>query len=76
MKTTGDIIGKAYSPEEFQKDASKLINIISGELEVSLSDEAPKTIEWCSPERQLEFWREDFTSSDPVDFPELIKRVM
>lgn len=76
MKATEDLIRKAYLPEEFQEDASKLINMISGELKTSLTEEMPKTIEWCSPEGQLDFWREEFASSGPVDFQGLMKKVM
>ena len=76
MKAAEDLIRKAYSAEAFEKDASKLINMISGELKASLTEEVPKTIAWCPPEGQLDFWREDFTSSAPADFPELMKTVM
>ena len=76
MKAAEDLIRKAYSPEEFQKDASKLMDMISGDLRASLTGEMKKTIEWCLPQGQLDFWQEDFTSSEQVDFPELMKKVM
>lgn len=76
MKTTENLINKAYSPEEFQKDAPKLMSMISGELKASLTREIPETIERHSPEEQLRFWQEDFLSSAPIDFQNLMKKVM
>lgn len=76
MKEAGNLISRAYSPEEFQKDASKLMNIISGELEASLTQEVPKTIKRYSPEEQLDFWQEDFSSTAQEEFPDLMKKVM
>lgn len=76
MKTTENLISRAYSPEEFQKDAPKLMSMISGELEASLTQEIPETIEWHSPEEQLRFWQEDFSSSAPADLQTLMETVM
>ncbi len=76
MKTTENLISKAYSPEEFQKDAPKVMAMISRELEASLKKEAPETIKRYSPEEQLRFWQEDFSSSGPVDLEGLMEKVM
>lgn len=76
MKTTENLISKAYSPEEFQKDAPKVMAMISRELEASLTKEAPETIKRYSPEEQLRFWQEDFSSSGPVDLEGLMEKVM
>lgn len=76
MKTTENLISKAYSPEEFQKDAPKVMAMISRELEASLTKEAPETIKRYSPEEQLRFWQEDFSSSGPVDLEGLMEKVL
>ncbi len=76
VKTTENLIHKAYSPEEFQKDAPKLMGMISRELEASLTRETPKTIDWYSPEEQLRFWQEDFSSSSPAGLEDLMENVM
>ena len=71
-----NLISRAYSPEEFQKDVPKLMDMISRELESSLTQEVPKTIERYSPEEQLHFWQDDFSSSTPAELPELMEKVM
>lgn len=76
MKTAENLIKKAYSPEEFQKDAPKLMNMISEELGESLTQEIPETIERYSPEDQLRFWQEDFSASAPTDLCALMEKVM
>lgn len=76
MKTAENLISKAYSPDEFEKEAPKLIDMISRELKTSLSQTIPETIDRYSPEEQLRFWQEDFSSSDPVDLPSLMEKVM
>lgn len=76
MKTAENLISKAYAPEEFQKDAPKLMDIIAKGLEMSLTKEAPETIKRHSPEEQLRFWQEDFSSSARADLPALMEKVM
>ncbi len=76
MKTTESLISKAYSPKEFQKDAPKLMDMIAEELEMSLTQKIPETIQRHSPEDQLRFWQEDFSSSTPTDLLALMKKVM
>ncbi len=76
MKITENLIDRAYSPEEFRKDAPKLMSMISRELEASLTREIPETIERYSPEEQLRFWQEDFSSSAPADLRSLMEKVM
>lgn len=76
METAENLISKAYSPEEFQKDAPKLMAMITKELERSLTRELPETIKRHSPEEQLRFWQEDFSSPARADFPALMEKVM
>nr|WP_217937197.1 aminotransferase class I/II-fold pyridoxal phosphate-dependent enzyme [Enterocloster clostridioformis] len=76
MNATENLLNSAYSPEEFQKDAQKLVNMISKELEVSLTKEVPETIERYSPEEQLAFWQEDFSSSTPEELSALMEKAM
>lgn len=76
MKEAENLIIKAYSAEELKKDAPKLLHMISGELESSLIEKEPKTIAWSSPEDQLRFWQNDFSSSTPEDLPALMEKVM
>ncbi|PWJ50829.1 pyridoxal phosphate-dependent decarboxylase family protein [Faecalicatena contorta] len=75
MKTTDNILGKAYSADKFRKDAQQVTDIIAEHLQASQSKQSGKTIEWASPEEQLRFWQEDFVSSDSVDLPGLCKNV-
>lgn len=76
MKTAENLISRAYSPEEFQKEAPVIMDMISEELKESLSREMPETIKRCPPKEQLRFWQEDFSSSDPVTLESLMKEVM
>lgn len=76
MKTTENLISKAYSPEEFQKDVPKLMGMITKELESSLTREVPETIKRLSPEEQLRLWQEDFSSPVRADLPALMEKVM
>lgn len=76
MKTTENLISKAYSPEEFQKDAPKLMGMITKELESSLTREVPETIKRLLPEEQLRLWQEDFSSPVRADLPALMEKVM
>lgn len=76
MKTTENLINKAYLAEEFKKDAPKLMDMIAEELNSSLTSDVPKTIHRWSPEEQLQFWQEDFSSTEPMDLQALMKKVM
>lgn len=76
MKTTENLMNKAYSQEEFKKDAPKLIDMISKELAASLTKEMPETIKRYSPEEQLRFWQEDFSSAALVELSVLMEKVM
>lgn len=75
MKTTKNIISEAYSADEFRKDAQQVVDIIAEHLKVSQSKEPHKTIEWASPEEQLQFWQEDFTSSEAFELQALLENV-
>ena len=76
MKTTDNLLSRAYAPETFQEEAPKLMEMISEELKNSLTREVPQTIDRISPEEQLAFWQEEFSSADPADLSGLMKKVM
>lgn len=76
MKATDNLLSRAYAPETFQEEAPKLMEMISEELKNSLTREVPQTIDRISPEEQLEFWQEEFSSADPADLSGLMKKVM
>lgn len=76
MRAAENIISRAYSAEEFRKDAPKIVDMIAGELEDSLTRKTPETIDRCTPEEQLCFWQEDFGSADPAELRELMRKVM
>lgn len=75
MKMNENILGKAYCADEFRKDAQQVTEIIAEHLKVSQSRQQGKTIQWASPEEQLQFWQEDFASSEAVDLPTLWENV-
>lgn len=67
MKDTKNLLVQANMPAQFKADAYKLIDFLTTHLEESQEIEEQRTIDWKSPEEQLDFWQEDFESSEPTD---------
>lgn len=76
MNAAENLIARAYSADEFKKEVPQLMNIIAEQIEASQSQDRQKTINRLSPEEQLRFWQEDFSSHQPTDLPSLAQNVM
>ncbi len=59
-----DLIVNSYSASVFSKDANAIVDLISEHLNNSSTT---KTLEWMTPEEQLEFWKKDFNSVSNTD---------
>lgn len=55
-----ELIQKAYSSESFRTEGYKLIDRIAECMDRSADTNNRKTIQWISPEEQLNFWQNDF----------------
>lgn len=71
MQNNG-LLKKAYSHEELDKNASNLMKMISQQLQIDIS---AKAVEYQSPEEELNFWKNDFSSPDKIELTELLKKM-
>ncbi len=55
-----DLIEKAYSSDFFRTEGYQLIDRIAACMDQSNTAEHGKTVTWIPPEKQLEFWTNDF----------------
>lgn len=67
------VLSKGFSAEEIKKYANAVVNLITNHLERSDDN---KTIDWKSPEEQLEFWKNDMASPTPADPIVLFKSII
>lgn len=74
--TTGNMLEKAYSAQDFRKEADKIIDLIAEHLEKSTSGETGKTIDRKAPREQLEFWEKEFSSEKLEDLYGLAKKIL
>ncbi|HYK77261.1 MAG TPA: aminotransferase class I/II-fold pyridoxal phosphate-dependent enzyme [Daejeonella sp.] len=57
-----DLIKTAYSATNFKEDGLALIELLAKHISDSTDLKDEKTINWETPEKQLEFWQKDFES--------------
>lgn len=76
MEGSETVMRRAYSPEEFQREGHRLIDRIAAELRKNGQDEQPETIRWQAPEKQLEFWKEEFSDPSEESFSELAEKIL
>ncbi|AKD04971.1 aminotransferase class I/II-fold pyridoxal phosphate-dependent enzyme [Pontibacter korlensis] len=71
------ILDKAYKVEDFRKQGHALVDMMADYLaEASTDREDVQAIPWQSPEKQLDYWQQDFSKPDQADPLELLKDVM
>lgn len=75
MDINHNLLKKAYSVEEFQKNAGYIVNEIQKQLFAANLSETQKTINYIAPEDSLRFWEKDFASAVPAGLPELMEKV-
>lgn len=72
-----NILNKAYSTEDFRKQGHELIDMMADYLAEATSDkEEVRTMPWQSPEKQLDYWQQDFSNLNFADPLELFRDVM
>lgn len=71
------VLDKAYAVEDFRRQGHALINMMADYLAEATSDqEAVQAIPWQNPDKQLDYWQQDFNQSEMADPLELFKEVM
>ena len=69
------LLEKLYSPGHFQEFGETVLNQIVHHLEVTISKNNKKTIQWNEPSQELKFWEEFFKNGRKEDlFAEVLKR--
>ena len=76
MATENTLLKTAYSPEEFQKMAPQLLEILGRQITESQQGIYQKTIPWLPPEEQLAFWQRDFSGAPPADLKAFADKVL
>ncbi|WP_143436028.1 pyridoxal phosphate-dependent decarboxylase family protein [Intestinibacillus massiliensis] len=71
-----NILAKAYSAEEFQNMAGKVMSLIGESLLISQKETIPQTINWQAPEETLTYWQNEFNSTEKTSLPELLEKVI
>lgn len=71
-----DLIKKAYSVEEFTDCSNQVMDMIGNELRMAQTDMPQKTIPYLTPEEELKYWQEDFTSGESITMQDLMERVL
>src|ERR1700712_1121934 len=69
-------LNDAYNPDDFRRFGHQLIETLSDYLESIQSAEDPNTIQWFSPDRQLSFWKKDFSKPLLKDPDPLFKDIL
>jgi len=70
-----NLLKSIYSPEEFEKNASKLSKEIKNHLQKTTTAKATKTLNWNEPEKELDFWKTFLENGKNEDFfSEVVKR--
>ncbi|KAK8896273.1 hypothetical protein M9Y10_014170 [Tritrichomonas musculus] len=72
MQSGNDLLKKAYTTEDFDKEASNLMTKISQYLQADLSN---KAMNYLTPDDQLDFWRKDFATSNKAELLELFDQI-
>lgn len=54
------LLQRAFSPEEFEQDAHRMVDLIAQQLRAVHSPEPGKTLDYIPPEEELSFWQKDF----------------
>lgn len=68
---------KAYHTEDFRKQGHALIDMMADYLAEATSDkEEVQAIPWQSPEKQFDYWQQDFSSATLAEPLQLFKDVM
>lgn len=67
--STQHLLKAAYDPENFRNIGHQLIDLLSDHLSQAQTASKDKVLNYRSPEKELEFWKEHFQSSqlNPVD---------
>lgn len=76
MKDRENMMETAYSAEEFRREADRMMELIAKELDKSTAGTAGKTIEWQSPQEQLDFWEKEFSAQGGGDLSELAQKIL
>ncbi len=66
MKKT--LLEKVYSSEKFEELGHQLIENLGRHIKQTTSGHKPKTLEWKTPEKELEFWKEFLINNKEEDF--------
>lgn len=72
MKMNNDLLKNAYSLDDFEKNALNVIKMISTNLK---DDRSKKTIEYQSPEDELNYWQKDFSSTNQANLIDILENV-
>ncbi len=69
------LLKKAYAPENFRIRGHRLIDELADHLQKQLNDSKSKTLNWQTPEVELEFWKNFLTYSNESElFSQVLKR--
>lgn len=71
-----NLLKRAYSAGEFQKDAHCLMDLIAEQLQASLSQQLKKTIHYKSPGCELGIWENDMNDMQSISFQELTEKIL
>ena len=71
------ILDKAFSAEDFRQQGHALIDMMADYLaETPQANDNEQVIPWESPEKQLDYWQQDFQRTEPADPLALFKDVL
>ena len=69
------LLKKIYTTEKFQEDGEKILSLVIAHIKNTTSGTNSKTLNWNTPENELQFWRDFLKNGDTDDFfSEIIKR--
>lgn len=70
------MLKQAYNSELFREKGHQLVDVIADYLQViQQPDTRAKVLDWSSPEEQLAYWRQQFHTSNKVDFIALAQKI-
>ena len=71
-----DLLKRAFSPDEFEREAHRFMDIIVKQLKEDESKENEKTLERISPEKSLELWEKELANKDSISISELGEKIV